>query len=86
MVGIPKSISISAFWVEDSRPFQNVYNKIVLIKKARGGYKGKYDLDELKEISKDKNVKSVFIQPSYWFDLGTQEQLKKVSEWLLSRN
>lgn len=39
-----------------------------------------------KEISKDKNVKSVFIQPSYWFDLGTQEQLKKVSEWLLSRN
>lgn len=24
-------ISISAFWVEDSRPFQNVYNKIVLI-------------------------------------------------------
>ena len=39
-----------------------------------------------KEISKNNNVKSVFIQPDYWFDLGTQEQLKQVSEWLLSKN
>ena len=39
-----------------------------------------------KELSRNNNVKSVFIQPNYWFDLGTQEQLKKVSEWLLSLN
>lgn len=39
-----------------------------------------------KAISKNNNVKSVFIQPNYWFDLGTQEQLKEVSEWLLSQN
>ena len=39
-----------------------------------------------KEISKTKRVKSEFIQPDYWFDLGTQEELKNVSEWLLSQN
>ena len=44
-----------------------------------------YVFDLYKEISKHhNNVKSKFIQPNYWFDLGTQEQLKEASSWLLS--
>lgn len=39
-----------------------------------------------KEISKNYKVKSEYIKPKYWFDLGTQEQLKTVSEWLSSQN
>lgn len=39
-----------------------------------------------KEISKNHRVKNEFIETNYWFDLGTQEQLKHVSEWLLSKN
>ncbi len=39
-----------------------------------------------KEISKKNRVKSEYIEPEYWFDLGTQEHLKQVSEWLLSKN
>ena len=45
-----------------------------------------YVFDLYKEISKHhNNVKSKFIQPTYWFDLGTQEQLKEASTWLLSQ-
>lgn len=43
-----------------------------------------YVFDLYKEISKKDKVKSKFIQPNYWFDLGTQEQLKEASSWLLS--
>ncbi len=39
-----------------------------------------------KEISKNHRVKNELIETNYWFDLGTQEQLKQVSEWLLSKN
>lgn len=44
-----------------------------------------YVFDLYKEISKHNIVKSKFIQPNYWFDLGTQEQLKEASSWLLSQ-
>ena len=44
-----------------------------------------YVFDLYKEISKSKQVKSKFIQPNYWFDLGTQEQLKEAATWLLSQ-
>ena len=44
-----------------------------------------YVFDLYKEISKNNKVKSKFIQPNYWFDLGTQEQLKEASTWLLSK-
>ena len=44
-----------------------------------------YVFDLYKEISKSNQVKSKFIQPNYWFDLGTQEQLKEASTWLLSK-
>ena len=44
-----------------------------------------YVFDLYKEISKNNQVKSKFIQPNYWFDLGTQEQLKEASTWLLSK-
>ena len=44
-----------------------------------------YVFDLYKEISRNNNVRSKFIQPNYWFDLGTQEQLKEASSWLLSQ-
>lgn len=44
-----------------------------------------YIFDLYKDISKNNSVKSKFIQPNYWFDLGTQEQLKEASSWLLSQ-
>ena len=44
-----------------------------------------YVFDLYKEISKSNQIKSKFIQPNYWFDLGTQEQLKEASTWLLSK-
>ena len=44
-----------------------------------------YVFDLYKEIAKNYNVKSMFIQPDFWFDLGTQTQLKEASEWLLSQ-
>ncbi len=44
-----------------------------------------YVFDLYKEIAKDNPVKSKFVQPNYWFDLGTQEQLKEASSWLLSQ-
>lgn len=43
-----------------------------------------YVFDLYKEISKKNTIKSRFIEPKYWFDLGTQEQLKEASSWLLS--
>lgn len=43
-----------------------------------------YVFDLYRQISEKHNVKSKFIQPEYWFDLGTQEQLKEASSWLLS--
>ncbi|MBQ2852201.1 MAG: NTP transferase domain-containing protein [Bacteroidales bacterium] len=44
-----------------------------------------YIFDLYKEIAKSNNVKSKLIQNNYWFDLGTQEQLKEASSWLLSQ-
>lgn len=44
-----------------------------------------YVFDLYKELSRNYHVKSCFIQPQYWFDLGTQEQLKEASSWLLSQ-
>ena len=44
-----------------------------------------YVFDLYKEISRNNNVRSKFIQPNYWFDLGTQEQLKEAATWLLSQ-
>lgn len=44
-----------------------------------------YVFDLYKEISINNNVRSKFIQPNYWFDLGTQEQLKEAATWLLSQ-
>lgn len=44
-----------------------------------------YVFDLYKEISKHKHVRSKFVEPNYWFDLGTKEQLKEASEWLLSQ-
>lgn len=38
-----------------------------------------------KEISKKNRVKSALMQPNYWFDLGTQEQLRTVEQWVLSQ-
>lgn len=44
-----------------------------------------YVFDLYRHITRGNNVKSKFIQPNYWFDLGTQEQLKEASSWLLSQ-
>lgn len=44
-----------------------------------------YVFDLYKEIAKKNIVRSKMIQPNYWFDLGTQEQLKEASSWLLSQ-
>ena len=44
-----------------------------------------YVFDLYREISRNNNVRSKFIQPNYWFDLGTQEQLKEAATWLLSQ-
>lgn len=44
-----------------------------------------YIFDLYREISKQQHIKSKFIEPDYWFDLGTKEQLKEASEWLLSQ-
>lgn len=37
------------------------------------------------QISENHNVTSKLIHPDYWFDLGTQEQLKNAEKWLSSR-
>lgn len=44
-----------------------------------------YVFDLYKEISKKNTVRSKLIKPNFWFDLGTQEQLKEAESWLLSR-
>ena len=42
-----------------------------------------YVFDLYKEIAKTQNIRSKFTDTKYWFDLGTQEQLKEASSWLL---
>ena len=37
------------------------------------------------QIARQQRVVSKLIQPDYWFDLGTQEQLKNAELWLSSR-
>ena len=37
------------------------------------------------KIAENHRVTSKVIHPEYWFDLGTQEQLKNAEEWLSSR-
>ena len=37
------------------------------------------------KIAENHKVTSKLIHPEYWFDLGTQEQLKNAEQWLLSR-
>ena len=44
-----------------------------------------YVFDLYKAIAKEENVKSKSTEANYWFDLGTQEQLKEASSWLLSK-
>lgn len=44
-----------------------------------------YVFDLYKELSKQNKIKSKFVQPKFWFDLGTQEQLQEASRWLLSQ-
>lgn len=44
-----------------------------------------YVFELYKVLSKKRSVKSKFINPNYWFDLGTQEQLKEAELWLLSK-
>lgn len=44
-----------------------------------------YVFDLYKAIAKKENVKSKSTEANYWFDLGTQEQLKEASSWLLSK-
>ena len=44
-----------------------------------------YVFDLYKKISENHRVTSKPIHPDYWFDLGTQEQLKNAELWLSSR-
>lgn len=44
-----------------------------------------YVFDLYKEIVKREAVRSILTESNYWFDLGTQEQLKEASSWLLSK-
>ena len=37
------------------------------------------------KIAENHKVTSKLIHPEYWFDLGTQEQLKKAEQWLSSK-
>ena len=37
------------------------------------------------QIAVNQKVRSKLIHPEYWFDLGTQEQLKNAEQWLSSR-
>ncbi len=45
--------------------------------------KASYVFELYKEIANNEIVRSVPITSNYWFDLGTQEQLKEASSWLL---
>lgn len=44
-----------------------------------------YVFDLYKVISKKESVKSKLTESKYWFDLGTQEQLKEASSWISSQ-
>lgn len=44
-----------------------------------------YVFDLYKDISKKATVKSKLTESKYWFDLGTQEQLKEASLWISSQ-
>ena len=45
-----------------------------------------YVFDLYKEIAKKENVRSILSKFKYWFDLGTKEQLKEASSWLISKD
>lgn len=45
-----------------------------------------YIFDIYDQMCKDNvDIKSKFTKTNYWFDLGTQEQIKEASSWLLSQ-
>ena len=44
-----------------------------------------YIFELYQKIAENQSVKSKLIHPDYWFDLGTQEQLKNAELWLSSR-
>jgi NDP-sugar pyrophosphorylase family protein len=44
-----------------------------------------YVFELYKKIADNHRVTSKLIHPDYWFDLGTQEQLKNAELWLSSR-
>ena len=44
-----------------------------------------YIFELYQKIAENQIVRSKLIHPDYWFDLGTQEQLKKAELWLSSR-
>ena len=44
-----------------------------------------YIFELYRQIAVNQKVRSKLIHPEYWFDLGTQEQLKNAELWLSSR-
>ena len=44
-----------------------------------------YIFELYQKIAENKRVTSIPIHPDYWFDLGTQEQLKNAEQWLSSK-
>lgn len=44
-----------------------------------------YVFELYKQVAENHKVTSKLIHPDYWFDLGTQEQLKNAELWLSSR-
>ena len=44
-----------------------------------------YIFELYRQIAVNQKVTSKLIHPEYWFDLGTQEQLKNAEQWLSSR-
>lgn len=44
-----------------------------------------YIFELYQKIAENHRVTSKLIHPDYWFDLGTQEQLKNAEQWLSSR-
>lgn len=75
------------------KPLQDFYNKLSfsglhIIKPSFFKdleVKPCYVFDIYGEIARKHAVKSHPVQPSYWFDLGTEQQLKNASEWFLSK-
>lgn len=76
------------------RPLQNSYNKLSfsglhLIKPrffTDLDVKPCYVFDIYGEIAKKNPVRSHLVKTQYWFDLGNEQQLKRVSEWFSSKN